>query len=81
MRGALTSNMFPPFARYVPVLELIFSCVESSYELFSTSGTEYINCTPYGGAAQDTGNGCEGDVAAIFEEKPHAKKCCKGKGC
>ncbi len=73
-RGALTSNLFLPFTRDVPVLELIFSCVESSQELFYALGSQHAVRPSDGRATQDFGNGGEGDVTRVLEEESYPEK-------
>jgi len=62
----------------VPALGLIFSCVEPSQELLSSSGPKHLVGNSHGRAQEDLGSCSEGDVAGIPQEESDAAE--RGKG-
>ena len=57
-----------------PPLQLIFSCIEPSQELFASSCTQHEICTSHSRAEEDTGYGCPGDAHVVPPKKPNEKE-------
>lgn len=73
----LSSFSLPP----VPVLELIFSCIQPSQELLPSPSPQYSSCSFYCGVEENTGYGGQGDAGSVPEEEQDKTRCYEGHGC
>lgn len=70
-------TLFSPF-HCVPVLELIFSCLQPSQELLPSLSPQYSRCSSNRGVEKNIGNGGKRDAGSVPEEEPDKTQCCEG---